>query len=227
MKKFYKITILVIVLIFLTTYSPSELNFSLNKKNVFFKVQNIKILNNYLIQEEEIKEKLNNIYNKNIFFIKGNDIEEPLKSINFLEKIEVNKKYPSTLIIKVYETRPIAILFNKNGQFILDSSSNSIAFDKRLITGNFPSVFGERAEDNFINFFKKLENNNFPIQRVKNFFYFQIGRWDIQLLNDKIIKFPLDQTREAIQQSIKLLYREDFKNFNIIDLRIHGKIVVE
>ena len=32
---------------------------------------------------------------------------------------------------------------------------------------------------------------------------------------------------EAIQQSIKLLNRKDFENYNIIDLRIEGKIVVE
>ena len=211
----------------MTTYSPNEFNFSLKKKNILFKVQNIQISNNFLVKEEEIKEKLNNIYNKNIFFIKKNDIEKPLKSIDFLEKIEVKKKYPNTVIIKIYETQPIAIIFNKNGKFILDSSSNFIAFDKKLVTANFPSVFGEKAEDNFLNFYKQLEDNNFPKQRIKNFFYFQIGRWDIQLLNDQTIKFPSDQTVEAILQSVKLLYREDFKNFNIIDLRIHGKIVVE
>ena len=227
MKKLYKITILLIVLIFLTTYSPSELNLFPKKKNIFFKVQNIKIINNYLIKKEEIKAKLNDTYNKNIFFIKRNDIEKPLKLIDFLEKIEVKKKYPNTIIIKVYETQPVAILFNKSGKFILDSSSNLIAFNENVLIGGFPSVFGEGAEDEFINFFGQLEDNNFPKHRVKNFFYFQIGRWDIQLLNDQIIKFPSNKTGEVIQQSVKLLSREDFKNYNIIDLRVHGKIVVE
>ena len=227
MKKLYKITILLIVLIFLTTYSPSELNLFPKKKNIFFKVQNIKIINNYLIKKREIKAKLNDIYNKNIFFIKRNDIEKPLKLINFLEKIEVKKKYPNTIIIKVYETQPVAILFNKSGKFILDSSSNLIAFNENVLIGGFPSVFGEGAEHNFINFYNQLGNNNFPKQRVKNFYYFQIGRWDLQLLNSQIIKFPANKITESIQQSVKLLARKDFENYNIIDLRIHGKIVVE
>ena len=64
-------------------------------------------------------------------------------------------------------------------------------------------------------------------KKVKNFYYFQIGRWDLQLINNQIIKFPPNKTTEAIQQSIELLSRKDFKNYNIIDLRIYGKVVVE
>ena len=63
--------------------------------------------------------------------------------------------------------------------------------------------------------------------QIKNFYYFQIGRWDLQLLNNKIIKFPHNNIEDAIKKSIKLLSRKDFENYNIIDLRMHGKIVVE
>ena len=42
-----------------------------------------------------------------------------------------------------------------------------------------------------------------------------------------ILKFPSNKTVEAIQQSVELLKRKDFKNYNGIDLRIRGKIVVE
>ena len=227
MKKVYRIIILFVALIFLTTYSPTEFNVFPKKKNFFFKIQNIKIVNNHLIDENKIIEKLNEIYEKNILFVKRNDIERPLKSINFLEKIEVKKKYPNTIIIKVYETKPIAILFKKNHKYLLDSSSNLITFNENTLIGDFPSVFGDGAEQNFINFYNQLENNNFPKRRVKSFYYFQIGRWDLQLLNDQIIKFPTNKIANAIQQSVELLTRKDFENYNVIDLRIHGRIVVE
>ena len=45
------------------------------------------------------------------------------------------------------------------------------------------------------NFFNQLKKNNFPNKQIKNFYYFQIGRWDLQLLNNKIIKFPHNNTR--------------------------------
>ena len=227
MKKLYRIIILLAALTFLTTYSPNEFNVFPKKKNFFFKIQNIKIVNNHLIDENRIIEKLTEIYEKNILFVERNDIERPLKSIEFLKKIEIKKKYPNTIIIKVFETEPIAILFKENRKYLLDSSSNLIPFNKNMLFDDLPSIFGARAEKDFINFFNQLENNNFPKHKVKNFYYFQIGRWDLELLNKQIIKFPANKVPEAIQRSVELLARKDFKNYNIIDLRIHGKIVVE
>ena len=174
MKKLYRIVILLVVLTFLTTYSPKEFRVFSQKNNFFFEIQNIEVVNNHLIKESEIVEKLIQIYKKNILFIKRNDIEKPLKSIDFLDKIEVKKKYPNTIIIKIYETKPVAILFKKNRKYLLDSSSNLITFSENMLFDDFPTVFGEGAEQDFINFYNQLENNNFPKQRVKNFYYFQI-----------------------------------------------------
>ncbi len=60
-----------------------------------------------------------------------------------------------------------------------------------------------------------------------NFYFFKIGRWDLQLLNNKVIKLPYNNTDEAIIKSIELLTRKDFSNYKIIDLRIDDKIIVE
>ena len=69
MKKFYKIVLLLIVLIFLTTFNPNKINLIQTKNNEFFKIQTIDIMGNFLIKKNEISEKLNTIYNKNIFLI--------------------------------------------------------------------------------------------------------------------------------------------------------------
>ena len=227
MKKLYRIVLLILVLIFLSTYSPNKFDLILERNNTFLKIQKIEIINNFLIEDSEIEEKLNKIYNKNIFLIKRKDIEDPLKEINFLEKIEVKKKYPNTIIVEIFETKPIAILYKNKAKYLLDSSSNLIFFENNMHFNQLPSVFGIGAENHFVYFFSQLENNNFPIKDVKKFYFFQIGRWDLQLTNDKIIKFPHNNTEDAIKKSIELLDRKDFENYNIIDLRINGKIIVE
>ena len=45
MKNFYNIGLLLTVFIFLTTYTPSQIEFNSNKKNPYFNIQNILILN--------------------------------------------------------------------------------------------------------------------------------------------------------------------------------------
>lgn len=227
MKKLYKIILLLTILIFLTTYSPNKITFFNKNKNFFFKIQNIEITNNNKINKTDIINKLNHIYTKNILFISNDDISESLKTVNYLAKIEVKKKYPDTIVIRIYETKPVGILFKNNTKYIIDTVSNLITFNDNLVNNNFPNIFGKDAERDFINFFEQLKNNKFPRKEVKNYYYFQVDRWDVKLTNNQIIKFPSKKRKEAIQQSVKLLNHEDFENYKVIDLRIHGKIVVE
>lgn len=227
MKKLYRIVLLIILLIFLSSYNPIEFNLILEKNNTFLKIQKIKIVNNFLIKNSEIEKKLSQIYNKNIFLIKRKDIEEPLKEIDFLEKVEVKKKYPNTIIVKIFETKPVATLYKNKAKYLLDSSSNLILFENNMNFDQLPSVFGVGAKNHFMYFFNQLENNNFPIKDIKKFYFFRIGRWDLQLANDKIIKFPYNDVEGAIKKSIELLGRKDFENYNTIDLRVDGKIIVE
>ena len=95
MKKFYKIFLLIISLVFLTTYNPNKFEKSLENNSTFLKIEKIIISNNFLIKEEEIISKIRPLYNKNILLIKRQDIEESLKNINFLKKIEVKKNTPT------------------------------------------------------------------------------------------------------------------------------------
>ena len=227
MKRTYRIILLITLLVFLSTFNPIELNLDVKKEDNLFKIKNIEVQNNLLIKSNEIKKKLENIYKKNIFFISEKDIAEPISKIDFLEKIEVKKKYPNTIIIKIFETKPTAIIYKNKTKFLIDSSSNLISHKNFESFGELPSVFGENADKNFIFFLDELKKNNFPTEKINNFYYFQIDRWDIQFHNNKVLKFPQNNINEAIMKALELLNREDFKNYNIIDLRVDGKIIVE
>ena len=138
----------------------------------------------------------------------------------------MKKKYPDTVIVEIFETSPLAILHKGKTSYIIDSSSNLIHF-KNYENYDLPNVFGSGAEKYFVNFFNQLSSNNFPATMIKNYYFFQIGRWDLQLINNKTVKFPHKNTLEAIKKSIELLNRKDFENYKIIDLRVDGKIIVE
>ena len=225
MSKFNKVFLLLITFTFLSTYSPQSFNIIQKKEKNFFSLKNIIVTNNVLVNKSDVKTKLHLVYNKNIFFLRKRDIENPLKDINFLKDIEVKKKYPNTILIKIYESKPAGILKKNKVSYLIDSESNLIPFNDNFV--NLPYIFGNGAEKYFKYFLGKLRSNHFPIKTIKNFYYFQIGRWDIELNNRKIIKFPHSDINFAIKKSIELLKRSDFNKYNIIDLRVNGKIIVE
>ena len=39
---------------------------------------------------------------------------------------------------------------------------------------------------------------------IKNYYFFQIGRWDLQLFKETTIKFPYNNIERAIKKSIEL-----------------------
>ena len=75
MKKFYRIFLLLIIFIFLSTYSPNKFDLTLENNSDFFKINKIVILNNLLVKKSNVKEKLGQIYTKNLFLIERKDIE--------------------------------------------------------------------------------------------------------------------------------------------------------
>ena len=228
MNKLYKIFFLFILLIFLTTYTPKKFDLISPKEGGgFFNIQKIEIVNNSLISDQKIKSDLENLYGKNIFFIKSKPLEKILNKIDLINKVELKKKYPDTIKVKVYEEHPTAILNKKNKKFFIMESSKLIPFTDNIAFENLPTVFGEKSEFHLVSFLKSLQNAEFPTQRIKNFYFFKIGRWDIQLKDDQVIKFPFKNVNEAINQSIQLMNRKDFVKYKIIDLRISGKIITE
>ena len=227
MNKFYRIFLLITALIFLSTYNPNKFEVNLKNNINFYKIKKIIVSNNLLVNKDDILKKLNQVYNKNIFLIKRKDIEESLKGVIFLKKIDVKKKYPDTIKIKVIETKPLGILYKDKTKYLLDSSSNLIKIDEKMNFLELPNIIGDNAEKNFINFFNQLKLNKFPTNNIKNFYFFKIGRWDLKLMDNRTIKLPYNVGSKKIRKSIELINRNDFQNYKIIDLRVEGKIIVE
>ena len=227
MTKTYKIVILLFTFIFLTTYTSKNLNIKNKEENNFFKIKKIEVTNNHRIKESIVVKRLNHIYNKNIIFLTNKDILTYLLNLDYLKRIEVKKKYPDTIIINVYETEPIAIITIKNKKFIIDSKSNLISFNNNNSIKSLPNVFGEGADKEFVDFLFKLKKYNFLTQNIKNFYYFKIGRWDLELFDNKTIKLPFENVLDSINQAKVLIEREDFKKYSIIDLRLKGKVITE
>ena len=76
-------------------------------------------------------------------------------------------------------------------------------------------------------FLKDLKSAQFPVKRIKNYYFFKIGRWDIQLKNDQVFKFSFKNVAQSIKKSIQLIDRTDFQKYKVIDLRINDKIITE
>ena len=215
-----RIVIAITLLILLTTITTQPKIF-ISK----FNLKEISIENNFLLEKKEIKKLLMPIYDKNLLFLKNKEIENILLQDSFIESFTIKKKYPSTLNIKVFEKKPIAILFNKKNKFYLSEKIDLIEFKNIQNYQNLPYIFGNK--DEFKVLYSVLVKIDFPLNQIKKYTLYESNRWDLKTKNNKIIKLPSENYVESLKNYLKIKNIENFKKYNIYDYRIKSQLILK
>tara|TARA_Y100000768_G_C23798426_1_gene595945 strand:+ start:104 stop:760 length:657 start_codon:yes stop_codon:yes gene_type:complete len=218
MKK--QILIGILLLILFSTIKLKQ-NFQITKFNII----EINIENNSLINDVELQKSLKSIYNKNLIFLKNNEIEEVLKQNSLIESFKIKKIYPSTLNIKIFEKKLIAILFQKKKRFYLSDKIELINYKNIKKYENLPFIFGNQKE--FAIFYKNLKTINFPFDIIKKYTFFDSKRWDLETSNGTIIKLPDDNYIESLQNYLKIKNKKGFKKYVVFDYRIKNQLILK
>ena len=219
MKK--KLFVGLILFIFFSTYKFK------NDYNILkvFNIKKIEIENNQILDGSVIKKDLIFLYQKNIFSINEKEIKERIKKNNFIESFEIKKIYPSSIKIKIFEKKPIAILYDKKEKFFYMNKGDVIKYLKIEEFENLPTVFGNK--DNFNYFYNQLVKINFPIDQIKSFYFFETNRWDLLTVNNKTIKLPIKNYGKSLKSFLRINEKDEFTKFKVFDYRINGQLILK
>ena len=171
----------------------------------------------------KIKKELNNLLLKNIFLINTNTINNVMSKYKLIQSFNVKKKYPAKLNIEIEQTKFIArikssknYLIGSNGKLINSEKSN-----KKL-----PILFGEFDDEKFLKLKKNIDNSKFKFNDIKSIFFFKSKRWDLQTIDDVLIKLPEKNIPGALTVAYKIIEDKQFLNIKIIDLRILDQVII-
>ena len=208
----------------------STVNFSNSKKEnkkIFFSINKIDINGNIRIDKNILLENVNKLYGQNIFKLNIDEIKTELFKFNLIKSIKIKKYYPNKIEINLDEVEFIAIIMKNNTKYFLADNQKLVLFNDDLNKKKLPKLYGINAERFFLDFKNKLENNNFNLNLIEDYYYFQINRWDLYLKNNLVIKFPAENVEQSILIVKKLIENKEFLNSKIIDLRIKEKIIIK
>tara|TARA_Y100000591_G_scaffold150833_1_gene129697 strand:- start:345 stop:935 length:591 start_codon:yes stop_codon:yes gene_type:complete len=193
--------------------------------NNIFKIKYVEIENIYIIDKKVLKKTINNdLKNLSLFSINEKKMLDILKKYEIIKSIEIKKVFPNTIKIKLVEKEIIATLINKKKKFYLTLNGEKIRFFKNENLDNLPKIFGEQK--NFTQIYNSLKKLNFPINEIKSFYYFDIGRWDIILKNSNIIKLPVKDFNESLINYNELKNDQNFTKYKIFDYRIKDQLIL-
>ncbi len=211
---------LTLLFILLTTYTP-KLNLVINSK---LNIQKIEIEKNSIIKSDRIKKKLNFLLEENLFLLNLKDIEKNLNDETFIESFSIKKIYPNTLKIIIVEKKPIAILHKKREKFYISNKGDLINFIDINTYNDLPTVFGNG--ESFYSLYKDLQNISFPLEKIKSFYFFDSGRWDLVMYDKKIIKLPTENYLSSLKNFMLSKSNNHFNNYKIFDYRIKDQLIL-
>ena len=211
---------LILLFIFLTTYTPRANNLV----NSNFNIKEIIIENNSIIDSKDIKKKLNFLYDENLFLMNIEDIAKSLEEETLIESFSVKKVYPNSIKLKILEKKPIAVLHFKKQKFYISDKGSLTKFKNIEKYNNLPTVFG-RGDDFYV-LYGVIQNIKFPLQNIKSFYFFESGRWDLIMKDEKIIKLPVKDYIYSLENFMLSYSNNQFKKYKIFDYRIKNQLIL-
>jgi cell division protein FtsQ len=218
MKK--RLLIGITLLLLFTTYKPHKL-FLIEK----FIIDEIKIENNTILKEKEIKKDLISIYETNLLFLKSSEIAKILNENSFIDSFEIKKIYPNKIKIKIFEKKPIAILQYKKKKFYISQKIDLINYSDLDKYKNLPIVFGNK--ESFKIFYNNLKKINFPLNHIKSFYLYESNRWDLETYNNKLVKLPIKNYLESLENFKNLSKENNFEKYQVFDYRINDQLILK
>ena len=198
-------------------------NINLSKLN-FLEIENLQVSGIDYKDYPFIDEKIKDLKFKNILLLKKENFIQIKNSDNIIEDISVFKIYPSSLEIKIKKTDLLAnILIDGNFYFL---GSNGKLIESNEIKEGIPNIVGKVSYENFIEIKRKIDLSKIEFKNLKNLFFFPSGRWDIELNSGILLRLPLKNTIQALNNSFKLLDSENFKKVKVVDLRVRNQIII-
>tara|TARA_B100000780_G_scaffold232949_1_gene173013 strand:+ start:20 stop:697 length:678 start_codon:yes stop_codon:yes gene_type:complete len=214
----------IIYLVFLFILSTTSGKLLEKPKKFSLKIDNIKVIGLNITKNLEIQNELSSIFYQNILFLGKEEIHKIINKHNIIDEYNIKKIYPSTINIEIKPAKFIAkisndnnLLVGSNGKIISGEQSNKI----------LPFIFGEFNSKKFLEFENIIERSKFNFSEFKTVYFFPSKRWDILTTNDILIKLPENNVSESLNKAYKIIFSTQFKNKNIIDLRVKGHIIVK
>ena len=218
-RKSKKILLYFLLLIILGTF-----NNHLVTKIELLKLKNIEVLGLNEDTNKKIKNDLIFLKFQNLFFLRSSQIKKIIDTHNSIENYTVFKEFPSTLVIKIEETKILANLYKNGSNYLFGSNGKLIKTENKK--KNKPFLFGDFTNKEFLKFKQIIDKSKLKYTDIKNIYFFDSKRWDIELQNGLLIKLPEKELLESLNLSIELILSKNFKDIGIIDTRVNNQVIL-
>ncbi len=218
-----KIYFYLLILLFLS----STFNFNIvSKFEKLSSISNIYIAGLSKKEKSIIEKKLEVFINKNIFLISREDTEKIFETNSFIDSYNITKIFPSKILVNVKKTEFVGKTILDGKKFYIGKNGKFIEISLVEKEYNLPQIFGDFKVSDFLNLQEILNTNGFKLRKIKNYYYYKSDRWDIETIDDVLLKLPSQNIEQSLTMYKSLLKANKIIQGQLIDLRMKNKIIL-
>ena len=216
-----KVTVYLIIFFILSTINNKTIN---TKRFQTSKIDTINVVGLSDNKNIQLINTLNNLFNENIFFINKEEINKTILKNNIIEEYSIQKIYPSKLNINI---KPVKFLAKIHGNNKLLVGSNGKLIRVKIADEILPYIDGKFNPKEFLKLKKNIDNSNFNLTEFKLITFYLSKRWDILTVDNILIKLPEKNITKSLNFAHKIISKEHFKDYKVIDLRVANHLITK
>jgi cell division protein FtsQ len=115
--------------------------FMFSKSN-FFAVKAVQVTGLHNVSQDEVLKLMGTVQGENLFLVDTEAIAQKIKLHPLVDQVQVKRGLPGTIIIKVQERQPVALIFNNDAMVEVDSQGTILKFYDTWPKTDYPVLTG-------------------------------------------------------------------------------------
>lgn len=194
-----------------------------------FAIDNIEIVGNRYTSEIDVFQTVGLDGWTSLIGFSAGDARERIARLPWVEKVEVQKVYPSTLAVTMTERQPFAVWQQGSRLWVVEEDGQVITPLARSQHAELPVVVGAGAELHAAEFLKVMAN--FPQLAARTRAYIRVAdrRWDLRMRNGTTIKLPVENYAQALAALVDVDRAQELfaRDVSVVDMRLDGRMVLQ
>ena len=67
----------------------------------------------------------------------------------------------------------------------------------------------------------------FPTEQIKYYHYFNAKRWDLEMIDNKIVRLPSKNYLKSLQNFLEIKKDSSFNKYKIFDYRLKNQLILK